>query len=373
MASRTERCSGCQTILLIPPEAQTIRCAVCQSISTVRPYDHRWNQIHNAFGAVNRVRYRTSYPTSGTICSANSGDVPPPRPVLSLPSTYGKKRALLCGLNYRGKSYGLKGGINDVKCMKYLLTQTLGFPSDSILMLTEDETDPFKIPTKQNIRKALRWLVEGCQSGDSLVFHYSGHSSRQRDYDKDELDGFDEALCPLDHETEGLIIDDEINATIVRPLSGGVTLHTIIDACYSGTMLDLPFLCRMNREGYYIWEDHRRSESNVYKGTSGGLALCFSACDDDQISADTTAFTGTKTRTGAMTFSFIQAVQNEPGLTYGRLLTAMRSAIREAKNGLKLNGPIAALVNKALFRLQPQEPQLSSSEKFDIYSRKFVL
>lgn len=111
----------------------------------------------------------------------------------------------------------------------------------------EDETDPFKIPTKQNIRKALRWLVHGCQSGDSLVFHYSGHSSRQRDYDKDELDGFDEALCPLDHETEGLIIDDEINATIVRPLSRGVTLHTIIDACYSGTMLDLQFLCRMNR------------------------------------------------------------------------------------------------------------------------------
>lgn len=53
--------------------------------------------------------------------------------------------------------------------------------------------------------------------------------------------------------------------------------------------------------------------------------------------------------TGALTYSFIQAVQNEPGLTYGRLLNAMRHAIRGAKTGgLRLNGPIASLVNKAL-------------------------
>lgn len=47
-----------------------------------------------------------------------------------------------------------------------------------------------------------------------------------------------EALCPLDYETHGPIIDDEINATIVRPLPHGAKLHAIIDACYSGTVLD---------------------------------------------------------------------------------------------------------------------------------------
>ena len=61
------------------------------------------------------------------------------------------------------------------------------------------------------------------------------------------MDGYDEALCPLDSETEGLIIDDEINDTIVKPLPHGVRLHAIIDSCHSGTVLDLPFLCRMNR------------------------------------------------------------------------------------------------------------------------------
>lgn len=74
-----------------------------------------------------------------------------------------------------------------------------------------------------------------------------------------------------------------------------------------------------------------------------------------------------------MTFSFIQAVENEPGLTYGRLLNAMRNAIRDAKAGLRLSGPIATLVNKVFFGSTTQEPQLSSSYAFDIYSKRFVL
>lgn len=113
----------------------------------------------------------------------------------------------------------------------------------------EEETDPYKIPNKHNIRMALFWLVNGCQPGDSLVFHYSGHGSRQRNYNGDEVDGYDETLCPLDFETQGMIVDDEINTTIVRPLPRGVKLHAIIDSCHSGTVLDLPFLCRMNRLG----------------------------------------------------------------------------------------------------------------------------
>ncbi|KAK3014384.1 hypothetical protein RJ639_010161 [Escallonia herrerae] len=97
------------------------------------------------------------------------------------------------------------------------------------------------------MRMALYWLVQGCQPGDSLLFHYSGHGSRQRNYNGNEVDGYDETLCPLDFETQGMIIDDELNATIVRPLPTGVKLHAIVDACHSGTVLDLPFLCRMHR------------------------------------------------------------------------------------------------------------------------------
>ena len=187
---------------------------------------------------------------------------------------------------------------------------------------------------------ALYWLVQGCQAGDSLVFHYSGHGSQQRNYTGDEVDGYDETLCPVDFKTQGMIVDDEINDTIVRPLPPGVKLHAIIDACHSGTVLDLPFLCRMDRwvifllcvdviitqnimlhsfsktiiqcgktlafqcpfllthflyvsvfecgcrSGRYVWEDHR-PRSGTWKGTNGGEAISFSGCDDDQTSADT--------------------------------------------------------------------------------------
>lgn len=120
-------------------------------------------------------------------------------------------------------------------------------------VVAEEDPDPVKRPTKYNMRMALYWLIQGVQPGDSLVFHYSGHGSQQRNYSGDEVDGYDETLCPTDFETQGMIVDDEINATIVRPLPRGAKLHAIIDACHSGTVLDLPFLCRMDRLAVFCY------------------------------------------------------------------------------------------------------------------------
>ena len=84
-----------------------------------------------------------------------------------------------------------------------------------------------------------------------MVFHFSGHGTQEMNMYGDEIDGFDEAICPVDYEEQGKILDDEINAAIVRPLPRGAKLHAIIDACYSGTVLDLAFVCKMNRS---VWE-----------------------------------------------------------------------------------------------------------------------
>lgn len=75
-----------------------------------------------------------------------------------------------------------------------------------------------------------------------MVFFFSGHGLRHPENDGDELDGFDESICPVDFTTEGVILDNEINSTIVRPLPKGVTLHALIDSCHSGTVLDLPYV-----------------------------------------------------------------------------------------------------------------------------------
>jgi len=79
-------------------------------------------------------------------------------------------------------------------------------------------------------------------AGDSLVFYFSGHGVRQFDFDSDESDGFDETICPVDFVEVGTIRDDEIKSAIVRPLKKGVTLNAIVDACHSGTVLDLPYV-----------------------------------------------------------------------------------------------------------------------------------
>jgi hypothetical protein len=79
------------------------------------------------------------------------------------------------------------------------------------------------------------------------VFHFSGHGDQEPDDDGDEKDGEDETITPLDWQQSGDIRDDEINDIIVRPLVHGVRLHAIIDACRSGTVLDLPNLCQIKK------------------------------------------------------------------------------------------------------------------------------
>ncbi|GAA0185996.1 hypothetical protein LIER_33284 [Lithospermum erythrorhizon] len=248
------------------------------------------------------------------------------------PLAMGRKHAVLCGITYKGDPKSLKGCINDVMCMHNFLINKLGFSKSKVRLLTvhilfepenntEDEMDPSRIPTKKNIRKALRWLVKECQPGDSLVFHYSRHGSKVGDSNGDEVDGHDELLCPVDYETEGRILDDEFNETIVRPFLVGA--------------------------GNFMWEDHR--VRHAYKGSTGGTAISIRACDDHQTSGDTTqAFIGKAN--GALTYSFIKTLENKPKMTYGQLLITMRKEIHGA-----------------------QEPQLSATSMFDIHAKNISI
>uniref|UniRef100_J3LPD7 Peptidase C14 caspase domain-containing protein n=1 Tax=Oryza brachyantha TaxID=4533 RepID=J3LPD7_ORYBR len=315
----------------------------------------------------------------GADAASSVGSVRREAPPAGYPFAPGRKRALLVGVSYRGTSYELQGTVNDVDCMRRLLCDSFGFPGESILVLTEDlgDADPSRLPTRANLAAAMRWLVEGCDAGDSLVFHFSGHGVQKLDVTGDEVDGYNEALCPLDFERSGKILDDEINETIVRPLGPGVKLHAIVDTCHSGSILDLPFLCRLSRTGYWQWENYSR-RPDLTKGTSGGIAISISGCSDDQKSADSSGFSSEQAAAiGAMTYSFIKAVESEPGTTYGRLLSAMRATIGEGQGGggvgRLLPGRLGSFVRKMIPSGSVQEPQLCSSEVFDIYKKPFLL
>ncbi|XP_028077434.1 metacaspase-1-like isoform X1 [Camellia sinensis] len=272
------------------------------------------------------------------------------------------KRAVLCGVSYQKKKHKLKGTINDVNRMKSLLTDHFGFLETSICVLTEEEDDPNLIPTKENMQKALRWLVADCKSGDSLVFYFSGHGLRQPDFDMDEIDGYDETICPSDFMTAGMILDNDINNTIVKPLKEGVKLHAIIDACHSGTILDLEHVYDSIPKR---WVDNK-PPSGVRKSTDGGLAISLSACADDQMASDTTAFSRNK-MTGAMTYIFDQTIRQNPRITYGNLLEKMHEQIKHANSNS--SGCLLRMFCHKLI----QETQLSSSTPFNVDTEKFNL
>ncbi|PRQ57121.1 putative Caspase-like domain-containing protein [Rosa chinensis] len=289
------------------------------------------------------------------------------------PKVHRRKKAVICGISYLHTRGELNGCINDAKLMRSLLISKFNFAEDSIIMLTEKETDPYKIPYKRNIEGALRWLVRGCQPGDSLLFYFSGHGSQLREqYRGDELDGKDETLCPLDFKTKGMIRDDWINATIVGPIPRDVKLHAIVDSCSSGTILDLPWLCNMDRDGSCKWD----KASGVWKGASGGEVICISGCHDNQTSAETQSIP----TTGVMTFCFIQAIKSGQAATYGSLLNSMRSAIRSM--GSAAGGSGGAVTSLAGMLLAGgrvgggglrQEPQLTAGTRFDVYTKPFTL
>ncbi|EAZ27169.1 hypothetical protein OsJ_11104 [Oryza sativa Japonica Group] len=330
------RCRHCSASLPAMPGARVIQCAQCYGVTRV--------------GGRGRRRH--------------PNPVEPWRPAVPMPvagggffpGSRGKKRAVLIGITYAG--------------MRRRGSQLDEGPPSTTSSACDEEKDPCRLATKENIRMAMNWLVQGCSSGDSLVFHFSGIGVQVPDDDGDEVDGYDEAICPMDSFSQGPILDDEINEAIVRPLVHGAKLHAVVDAEHSSTVLDLPFLCCLSsRSGGWQWEDHR-PPTGAYKGSSGGQAMLFSGCSDGNNKHSLLPEAST---VGAMTHSFIKAVECEPRATYGSLLTTMRSIMRDGGVTCNLQGPIGAPIRKVANFSGIQEPNLSCSEMFDIYRKPFVL
>ena len=141
------------------------------------------------------------------------------------------KRALLVGINdYPGTQNDLMGCLNDVTNLYDVLVKYFGFQPGDIRMLTNARAKT------QTVLDALAGLVEKSQSGDVLVFQYSGHGSQVRDLDGDELkDHKDEILCPYDCDWDSRFIRDDDLAELFSPLKQGVLLEVILDSCHSGT------------------------------------------------------------------------------------------------------------------------------------------
>lgn len=131
MASRREVRCRCGSRMWVQPDVRAFQCSTCHAVTqlySLVDIARGANRIIHGFQQLRRQHQPQQQQQMMT--------QPPPRLLEPLPSPFGKKRAVLCGVNYKGKSYSLKGCISDAKSMRSFLVQQMGFPIDSILMLT---------------------------------------------------------------------------------------------------------------------------------------------------------------------------------------------------------------------------------------------
>ncbi|KAH3679624.1 hypothetical protein WICMUC_000856 [Wickerhamomyces mucosus] len=290
----------------------------------------------------------------------------------------GQRKALLIGINYIGTSSQLRGCINDANAMKAFLIDRFGYKEEDIVLLSDDQSQMVKVPTRANIIRACQWLVSEAKPNDSLVFHYSGHGGLEKNLTGEEESGYDSCIYPVDYQIAGSIIDDILHDLLVRPLPQGARLTAFFDSCHCGTALDLPYvystkgiikepnlLKDVGMNGLNAVMDYATgnvtgmfsSISSVVSRVSNGnynrnqaIAKNFSPADvimisgskDSQTSADSTS---NGLSTGAMSYSFISVLCSNNVQSYISLLNNMRNVMAGKYS---------------------QKPQLSSSHPIDV-------
>ncbi|KAH8744267.1 peptidase C14, caspase domain-containing protein, partial [Diaporthe sp. PMI_573] len=151
----------------------------------------------------------------------------------------GRRKALLIGISYNGQRGELRGSAEDVLNMSKYLVDYLGYMREDVVILTEIQQRPTSQPTKQNILRALHWLVKDACPTDCLFFHYSGYVGQTGStYDEQGING---SLFPTDFRQVGNIKDDEIHRILIGSLPTGVRLISIIDSHHSEKALGVPY------------------------------------------------------------------------------------------------------------------------------------
>ena len=212
-----------------------------------------------------------------------------------------KKTALLIGINYIGTSNELNGCINDVKNMKDYLEEQ-GY--EKIVVMTDESTAVRYQPTKSNILREFKIMINKPKEENWKFFlHYSGHGSWKTDIQNEEVDGRDECLCTLD----GLYITDDELFFILKRIKYTHKLFSVIDACHSGTIMDLKssVKCTTNTDTSQSFEIVFNKLKTLVLNNNNIRMI--SGCQDEQTSAD--AWIDSEAQ-GALTYSFLEALNN---------------------------------------------------------------
>ncbi|KAK9473991.1 metacaspase-1 [Dipodascopsis tothii] len=315
------------------------------------------NQAEVAYAQQVGIHRDDSHPMAPPSGMQQFGQGAPNEYAFQYSTCQGRRKALLIGINYLGQKNELRGCINDVKNISAFL-KNYGYKTEDMVILTDDQQNQRSIPTKDNILRAMSWLVKDAQPNDSLFIHYSGHGGVTEDLDGDEADGYDEVIYPVDFQTAGHIVDDQIHDVIVKPLPAGCRLTAIFDSCHSGSVLDLPYmystsgtlkepnLAKEAGQGLlsalssYSRGDlgsmvsaakgvlklattgERANQLTRRTKTAPGDVVLFSGCKDTQTSADAVE---NGSASGAMSHAFVTVLSQYPEQSYQSLLQNLRA------------------------------------------------
>lgn len=275
-----------------------------------------------------------------------------------------KRHALIVGVSEYPSLDGrdLYGPANDARLVADTLTDW-GFERTDIRIVA-DGVDGAELPTRAAILGAMEDLIDEVREGDFVYLHFSGHGSRQPvvvrgDGASEEPDSFDEIFLPRDigywddgiDAVENAIVDDEINYFITSLRNNGAFVWIVFDSCHSGDMtrsiepdgeldreIDFMELVRPEERGGALEALQEAEASQVRSRGSATAEHSFSGDDavlDDDAAGYVAFFAAQTTETtpemrlprgvrprqahGMFTFTLMNLVQMNPGLTYRQL------------------------------------------------------
>ena len=270
------------------------------------------------------------------------------------------KKALLVGINYTNvQQRQLHGCIDDIVNINELLVDNFNYDINNIIMLRDDnnnattiegfsdasgagenrrnsrERSSEELPTRINILTHLSNLVKQSANLSEIWFHYSGHGSQINAVSNGKYNNLNEVILPVDYQTNGFIIDDEIY-NIIKNVKCKMIL--VFDSCHSGSICELQwsFLYTGQRSEASLGvlrtqelaSDGRPTQlltqkgalhpdefgSSIIKSMNSNKSIanpnifCLSSCKDSQTCAD--AFNNIKTQgVGVFTDSLIHCLR----------------------------------------------------------------
>jgi len=200
-----------------------------------------------------------------------------------------KKIAILIGINYIGSQVQLAGCQNDVIKMKDVLMKNYGYKNENIYMLVD--RPEFIQPTASNIIAQLNWLylLSAKEVIGEIYVHYSGHGTSIIDRDRDETDGKDECIVPVDYTKSGIISDDIIYSFLSKIKQVEKKIIWVFDSCNSASCTDLPY-------SFVIDNKNKITKQILSKRkpiTNNNNIFVLSGCLDAKVSYDVVELDGT--------------------------------------------------------------------------------